>query len=95
VSVGLLAVTSCLLAVSVGVATLADPVDVPLRLASMRATAPTGATRSLRLVPPTLRLVPPTLPDPSPAAVVALAFGASWAVTIGGAHCLAWAFARR
>ena len=87
-SVGLLAVTSCLLAVSVGVATLADPVDVPLRLASMRATAPTGATRSLRLVPP-------TLPDPSPAAVVALAFGASWAVTIGGAHCLAWAFARR
>ena len=88
VSVGLLAVTADLLAVGVGVATLADPVGVPLRHAGTGATALTPATRPLCLAPP-------TLPTPSPAALVGLAFGASWPVTIGGAHCLAWAFARR
>jgi hypothetical protein len=77
-----------LLAAAAGFATLAAPVGVPLRHADAGATALTAATRPLRLVPA-------TSPTPSPAALVGLAFVASWTATLGGAHCLAWAFARR
>lgn len=79
--------TVCLLAAIAGVAALADSLLATLERAGSGAIAPPAG-------PDDRRVVPVGLPDPSPVAVVALAFAAVPPVAVGGAHLLARALAR-
>jgi hypothetical protein len=81
-------VTGGLLAATAGVAALADSLVATLERTGSGPSAPPAE-------PDGLRVVSAGLPNPSPVAVVALAFAACPPLAVGGAHLLARALARR